>query len=317
MGFPALGGRRHRPRSRPQKGMTEAYQPGLAHDDASVFHRAKRLFGVEALCPQRAENRIDRLVAAGRNEQHRPAAISGEAREGRLVHRMEPGTRGEGIGQLGRASPLSGGQLRSNLDERQRIAVGGCDETGDDGFCGAGREHTRGICTREAMQRERVEPVERGTGGGPSASGQKGHDGVVSEPASGEQHRSGGLGIQPVKIVDEHQHGRVFGCGRQERECPGCDQVPVALARARPPADRRLQRSTLGARNLVHVVAHRTEELKQAGMVEERLGLDAPGPENPEILSGGLGGLQERCLSDPGLARNHQGSATISPSASE
>lgn len=117
-----------------------------------------------------------------------------------------------------------------------------------------------------------------------------------------------------MKIVDHHKQWRLLGRDCEEGESPGCDQVTIVVARALPPADRGLQRSTLGAGKPVHVVTHRTEELEQAGMVEQRLGLHAPGAQDLEIRGCALGGLQERRLPDTGLADDHEGSGSTSPS---
>jgi hypothetical protein len=62
-----------------------------------------------------------------------------------------------------------------------------------------------------------------------------------------------------MKVVDEHKQRRVFRRDSQERKRPGGDQVPIALANARAPADRCFQRSTLRAGNPVDLVADRTE----------------------------------------------------------
>ena len=74
-----------------------------------------------------------------------------------------------------------------------------------------------------------------------------------------------------MEIVDDDEQRGLVGRRREEGENPGGDQVTVVLAGARAPADRGFQRPPLRAWHLVHVVAHRTDELQQPGMVEERL----------------------------------------------
>jgi hypothetical protein len=90
------------------------------------------------------------------------AAGSGEARQNRFVHCLEPTSRREWIRERGSAASLSRFETLGDLDERQRIAVRRLDEAGDDRRCGARREQSGGVSDVEAVERQVVEPVEGG-----------------------------------------------------------------------------------------------------------------------------------------------------------
>jgi hypothetical protein len=64
-------------------------------------------------------------------------------------------------------------------------------------------------------------------------------------------------------------------------------------------------------------MTQRAEELKEAGVVEERLGLHALGTEDPESVRCVLGCSKDRRLPDPGLTNDDQSSGTGLPSGLE
>ena len=139
--------------------MTEAHAPRLDDEHTSTFGITQDIVGIQTVCLQRGEHRIDRVVRCRRDQQDSPAAVRRQARHDGFVHRLQTLPGRERIGEFGRAVALRRREAIGDLDQRQRIAMRRRDETVDDLRVCAGLEQVRRIRGCEACQRQRVEPL--------------------------------------------------------------------------------------------------------------------------------------------------------------
>ena len=129
-------------------------------------------------------------------------------------------------------------------------------------------------CRAARSCRDRRSPSHRVHRAG-SRTGWRRHPGRDGAPRTAPRSRR--TGIEPVQIVHDDEHRRRLGCGREQGERAGGDQVSVVGWYRRAPTDGGLERSSLRRRDAVEVVTEGSQQLQQAGMVEPSLGLDAAG----------------------------------------
>ena len=99
------------------------------------------------------------------------------------------------------------------------------------------------------------------------ADGEQEGDAISEQPAGGETQCVSRRPIEPLRIIDDAQHGLGLGSRREEAEQPGANDERVALSRrVQPEGD--AQRCGLVRRNLAQVVQDRAGELQQTGVLE-------------------------------------------------
>ena len=271
--------------------MAEPDETRLTDEHTANLSLVERELRVDGSRPECRDQRLGCVGTGSGGEEHDVAGFGSEGRDEGLVHRLQASSGRQGSGQLGCAAALGRCESLGDLDQGQRVAVCCRDEPSDDRTIDAGRDETLGIERREAVQLDRVETVDRRPTGCAVPGREQDGDGIVVETARREQHRARRTGIEPVQIVHDDEHRRRLGCGREQGERAGGDQVPIVGRHRRAPTDGGLERSSLRRRDAVEVVTQGSEQLQQAGMVEPSLGLDAAGAYLLEP-----GGRRLRCI---------------------
>ena len=114
------------------------------------------------------------------------------------------------------------------------------------------------------------------------AGGEHDRDPVRAQAPGGDQHRVGGGLVEPLRVVEDAQHGRVLGGlgqhrqGRERRQ-ERLDRDVVRLAERGP------QRSGLRRREPVEDAEDGTQQPVQRGERQRRLGLHALGAQHPHV----------------------------------
>ncbi len=106
---------------------------------------------------------------------------------------------------------------------------------------------------------------------------------LLMQPPPGEQERVQRRLVQPLRVVDDHQHGPVLGRPREQREKPRGHREPVGRG-GRPERQRTLERRGLHGRDLVEVREQRHHELGQPRERDVGLRLHPAHPEHREVL---------------------------------
>ncbi len=131
-------------------------------------------------------------------------------------------------------------------------------------------------------------------------------DGVRTESPRGEGDRRGGLGVQPLQVVHQHQHRPLLGGGGEDRDGGGTQQERIGGRRAARPGQRRPERGRLAVRDVSHSVPDRVQQTEQPRVRQVRLGLDASSAEAGEGIGTRPRRLKQRRLAHPGLTRDEQ-----------
>ena len=118
--------------------------------------------------------------------------------------------------------------------------------------------------------------------------------------------------VKPLGVVNQAQQGPLLGGVGQQGKHRQADQEPVGLCpRAQPEC--RPERIALRRRQPPEAAQHRPAQLVQAGKGKLHFRLDPGRPDNLEAR-GTLGGVtQQRCLSYPWFAAQHQHRALPGP----
>ena len=183
-------------------------------------------------------------------------------------------------------------------------------EAVDDIGVGAGREQVDRVRGCEASQRKRVEPVEGSAGRRSGARRQEEGDGIVREPASGEQHGGRRLGIEPMEVVDDDEHWTLLGGTGEQRHRAGGHEVPVVGILRLAPVDGGLHGMVLPFGNPVEMVAKGSEELQETGVPDCGLRLHPARSQPLKPGSGHLRLIEQRRLADAGLPGDDERAGT-------
>ena len=135
---------------------------------------------------------------------------------------------------------------------------------------------------------------------------------VLVQAARGEKQSRGGLGVDPLQVVDEHQQGSGLGPGGQKRQRSRRDQEPVAGTASRTPAEGGVESLCLPDGDVVRVPTEGCQEFEEAGVRQRGLGLHPSGLEHDEILGTRRSRLQQRALADPRLTHDQQATGSAS-----
>ena len=183
--------------------------------------------------------------------------------------------RGQGAGKLDEGERVPGGLGHQPVRDVVGHRAAGClGEQRPGRAAGQRREGDRG----DAVGCERVALA--------VAGGEHDRDPVRAQAPGGDQHRVGGGLVEPLRVVEDAQHGRVLGGlgqhrqgreGRQER----FDRDVVRLAERRP------KRSGLRRRDPVEDAEDGTQQPVQRRERQRRLGLHALGAQHPHVAAGG------------------------------
>ena len=119
-------------------------------------------------------------------------------------------------------------------------------------------------------------------------------DRVRQQAADREQNRLGARRVEPLGVVDQHQHRRLLGVGREQAQRPGADGEPI-LSAAGPQRQRALQRRGLRCGYADERPEGRAQELEQPGERNVGLGLDPAGAQDPHAL-GMLGRIRSNAV---------------------
>ena len=256
---------------------------GLVHPDQPCRGRlgevGQRQPGVHAHA--RVEHGLQRSAVLERGDQQQRAGrlrqLGGARREGVL----EPvGERQVGGREHAVAEPLDRDR---QLDERERVAVGLAQDPVAQGvgeLRRAGVEQHPGVGRAEPLERELLQPRRRERGVEPVAQRDDHRDRIGLQTARREREHVGARVVEPVRVLDECEQGRLGGCLREQVERCQRDQEPVRRRRVTQP-ERGEQRLPLGRGERHDVPEHRAHELVQAGERQVALGLHAGGRAAP------------------------------------
>jgi hypothetical protein len=247
-------------------------------------------------------------VVGGRR-QERPAGLGPE----RVGAAAEPPLDGGGgrqrLGDRLVAGQLGIGQQRRDLGQCQGVSGRQLHQPLDGG---RGDRPGEGL-VEQLARRLGVDPVERqlrqaarlDPRGLALAVGQQHRHALVAEPAGSVQQGLGGLGVEPLQVVDQHQHAAVLG-GRREQAQRGGRDREAGCRHRRAERERPGERVRLGARDPVEPAEHRPEQVGQPRERDLRLGLDPPGPQHQQVAGALVGEPQERTLADAGVAAHKE-----------
>ena len=115
--------------------------------------------------------------------------------------------------------------------------------------------------------------------------------------------------IEPLRIVDEHEHRPLLGGDGEQAENRRADRKPIARRRIAA-GERALQRARLRLGQAVQMVQLAGAQLRQPGKREIDLRLDPARREHPHAIRLLDRPGAQRGLADPGLPEQHQHAAT-------
>ncbi len=124
---------------------------------------------------------------------------------------------------------------------------------------------------------------------------------IRDEAPEGEQQRLRAWRVDPVGVVDEHEHRTLLGIRRQQAERRGANGK-ARLGHSRPQRQRGLERRGLRGRDLLEEAQGRPEQLEQRRERDLGLGLEAARPQDAHPASHLGGVVEQHGLADPGLA---------------
>ena len=128
------------------------------------------------------------------------------------------------------------------------------------------------------------------------------------EASSDERQELLRLAIEPLRIVDDAEHGCLHGKAGEQCQNGEPDEETVGGARF-DPTEGGLQRSALRRGKALGLAEDRQEEAMKPCEAQALLGLDAVDPQHPESLRLLPRSHQERRLADAGFAPQHEGPA--------
>ena len=170
---------------------------------------------------------------------------------------------------------------------------------------GAAPQHVRRSAAVQPAEHERRQTGRLERADVSLARAEEDHDPLGVEPPRDEEESVGRARIEPVRIVDEAQHGPPVGELGQERQTGGEDEealVGAALLKAQRAAEsRRLRRG-----QPLDVIEGRPKQLMQPGERQLRLRLHTAGPQHLHVRGTLARVLEQSRLADPRLAAQHE-----------
>ena len=206
----------------------------------------------------------------------------------------------EPTGQLAGVEPLR------PFDERERVAV----RLGHDAVA---HPFVEGDVEDGAEQRLRVTFTEtshehlRELGEARGVVADREHEGDVvrQQPPGDERERVRGGAIEPLRVVDDAQHGSLLGRVRQQVQDREPDEQSIGWsARRRPEGGAHRVALRFGER--VEAIEQRCDQLVERRERELHLGLDARGAEHVEARRRALEVAEQRALADPRITADHE-----------
>ena len=307
VGFAALAARRRAVDRGTHEGMTEGHRAVDAHELLALGIVEVRERQPEPLGSALHRGDVARLVGRGQ-QQHAARGVRQvcHARaEGGLdgaAHRWRPDDRLHAV-ELCRA------ERRGQLEQRERIAVGGpqkpLDDVGRDPAIQASAEQGVGVLRVQAVDLELGQPRRIEATRIAGARGHEQRDRLGFEAPRGEHERLGRRGVQPLGVVDAAQHrATVAGLGQQAQQA-GADEKAI-LDAVEAEAQRAAQSRGLGGGEAIDELQARAHELVHAGEGQLVLGLDADAAQHRHVARAVGGVLEQRGLADPRLAAQHE-----------
>ena len=171
-----------------------------------------------------------------------------------------------------------------------------------------------GLGGRQRPDGQRLEARRRGVEAHAVAAGQEQHDVLGLQAAGGEQQGVARRVVEPLDVVHQHQHRARVGSGVEQAEHGGGDGEAVRRLAALQ-RQRARQRVLLHGRQRVAVREDGREQLRQAGVGQARLALQAARPQEAEaaLLRVRRRVVEQRRLADAGLPVQEQGPAPAVP----
>ena len=256
------------------------------------------------------QGRITLLLDGGEEERRLRGGAQGA--KARREHRRQVWPDRQWVRQWRRTPQLLFGQRLRQLDECQRIATGRGDDVVGDGIVEHAASRRRDEGTRvgcgqpldiEAWQSFELDSwIVRFAGGdehchalGPESAGDEG------------DHRCR-LVVQPLRVVDDHQH-RLNSSGLAEQAQHRQRDDERVERRVLDPAERGVECVALSVDKGAGVVEDRTDQLVHTGIPERRLRLDAGDPQDAELRRLFHRVVEQRGLPDARWSRHDHGSA--------
>jgi hypothetical protein len=306
VGPPALGRGGQPPGRPPQQRVPEPQAAAVADQHPALLGLVQGGVRIHAVLTQGNDRRGGGLLRIGGAQQDGSPCRGRQPSQQRLVHQLQAVAHRQEVREGGRAQPLGRGKPPGHLLEGQRIATGALNQPGHHPIGQAVGQQPGGLAWHQSGQGDHREALQRRRRSRPGPHRQQEGHRVVVQPPGGEQQGRRRLPVHPLQVVDQHQHRCPLGCGGQQRQGGGGDQIAVPGRPGRPPAQRRRQGLGLGRRQVDQPFAHRTEQLQQGRVAQGGFRLHPPGPEAGEPAGQLLGRLQQGRLADAGLARDHQ-----------
>ena len=242
--------------------------------------------GDEHQAPRSGRNRLNSVSKAllEPSRQRLPRGVQQTKTTGKLLDRQPTGQLQE---REGVASRLSDDAIADPLVEPEHDAR---------------TQKRAGVAVPEPKDLKLREPTK--IPGGHARRKEK-SDWLGEEPPRNEGERLGRHLVQPLRVVDDAEERTLLGRPRKQRQDRQPDEESI---RRRPcgPAERDLECAALWRREVLHGVEQRRTQLVQGRERELHLRLDTRGSEDPHVWCRVNGKVQQRCLSDPGLAMNEQ-----------
>ena len=241
---------------------------------------------------------VQRLGSGRGDEQQRGAGRVRETLQPAPERRLDARTDGQGIRQRIAARELLAQQVRRRLQQRQRVSRGRAVQPGHDV-----RGHRPARCPAqqlgrvvpvESFDRELLHPgqVEVAALDRPQRHDQR--DRLALQPPRDEQQRVGRRVVEPMRVVDHHQHRPVRGRRRQQPDHRRVHHQAIGRRR-RPQGQRALQRPGLDRGQVAQTVEHRPQQREQRGEGQVGLGLRPRCSEDAHARVGAGGGVAQQC----------------------
>ena len=263
-----------------------------------------------------AQGRLDRRDPAGvraGGEQQRTALTVGEPVERAPERPLDAGAGAQRL--LERLAPraLAVRQQPRDLQQRERVARRRLHEPVGDRRRHAldlrGGQQLARLGLAERLDPQQLQPRHLEPGDGGALAQRADHrDALGAEPAAGEQERLQRRLVEPLRVVDRHQHRLLLGGDGEQAQQPGRDREAI-VRRGRPERQRAAQRACLDLGDVVEPVEQRRDELGQPGERDVGLGLDAAGAQHAQPGRLADRPSHQRGLADPGLAVHEQRAA--------
>jgi hypothetical protein len=254
--------------------MPEAQTAGFDRDDSRAL-RVGQLVPPGAEERPRALERCDVVTVAGRGcDDHRRAGGLGKPVQPSPKSTLECLAHGKRLGDLVEAGALAVREVVGQLDHRQRIAHRQLGQPPRRGGGDPAVEKIARLVGRESSNDESVEACGREGRFLSLPEREQDRHPLVAQPARGEADRLRRLGVEPVSIVHNREHGLVLRRRSEQAERGGADSQGVGRRR-RTERQRGGECLCLRLGQRRRELGDRTGEREQAGVRQLALRLDA------------------------------------------